>query len=222
MTEETYEEKRAREMRETKALTVRCCDILALMGCTDVKADGDHWSAKATGTYDAAQGLTLSIQDGGYRHKGTLTIWGRQPSTTKHHEIIYNEEKLPDVHVTIEKSNEQIAKDFNRRYIPSFLARSEVMKNRGWEMEVKEEKRRALVRALGERLGVDVRVQNREGKVETVAYSDYRGRDENEQGITHIKVEVTGYGTKIEVDAGDKAALALATTIGKLLKEAKE
>jgi len=122
--EETYEERVARERREeeernekTRTLILAVCKILKF---TPVEKKDDSWHYVYM---DAKKGEeSIHFSSGGYQMKDRIRISGSFPRTEKGESVdpYRYGEKRHEITVSLAKTPQQIARDIERRFLPRY------------------------------------------------------------------------------------------------------
>lgn len=147
MNTETFDERIAREKMERKAWNDK---LLLVAKCLKMEVMESDNEFSANVTCGKAGETSIHLQTGAYHCKDKIHVSGKYPGE---YQKVYKDNKevpFPSINVGRDKSPEVIASDIMRRFMPSYLERLELVKERNKvNQEYKDKTKTALERLNG-------------------------------------------------------------------------
>jgi hypothetical protein len=207
-TKNKYELEREQEKQQNKAIRDRLGVIAESMGYTVVVSDNDIFfdaHIKATKGDEC-----LYFHANGYKLKGRVSVGGSYPRDNND-QYMYPEHPPKAITISLNKSNEQIIKDIENRFLPSYLAELETIKERINKSNQQRANRNNIIEKIALVMGLEFK-QNDQPTISKWEYSEQIKRFE-------IESDYNGEEITFNVRVSKDVALEFANFLKGLTKE---
>lgn len=146
----TYEERRAKERAVVATNTARIKKVLDLLGFS-YGENADNYDARVLGKkedYSIMLGADL------YGHRGRLVVKGFFPRDKYGVDCTPYGLSAVEITISLSKSDEQIASEITKRFLPSYEAAMGKVREANRESEIAHDAREAIISRLGDLLKI--------------------------------------------------------------------